>query len=173
MDLTNAIRRLTPKQADKTGESTPGGWRTPDSVMSTGSRSAISSLNGTRRAEKLKVRTFYAFLRIHDRVSPVRLLRKSFAINDVKAFFSGLAFSSWYVELGNEWCPTRHSHVAHFTAVFRSRNTLTTAFLHLTKQRDAAHDSYVSTQSRGNIVSVERASVSVGLSSDDPHCFSP
>lgn len=67
VDLTNALRRLTPKT---TGASSPGrttsassqgknagyGWRTPDSIMSTGSRSALSSLNSIHYPEKLKVR---------------------------------------------------------------------------------------------------------------------
>lgn len=63
VDLANALRRLTPKTtgALSAANTTPAssqdghGWRTPDSIMSTGSRSAFSSLNSIQYPEKLKV----------------------------------------------------------------------------------------------------------------------
>lgn len=81
VDLTNAIRRLTPKPIEalssgrnenETSSHNGHGWRTPDSIMSTGSRSAFSSLNAFQYPEKLKVcvRTrvfigsFYLFTRV-------------------------------------------------------------------------------------------------------------
>lgn len=55
VDLTHALRRLAPKTT-ATGPSHDGhGWRTPDSMMSTGSRSGLSSLNSFQYPEKLKV----------------------------------------------------------------------------------------------------------------------
>lgn len=55
VDLTHALRRLAPKTT-VTGPSHDGhGWRTPDSIMSTGSRSGLSSLNSFHYPEKLKI----------------------------------------------------------------------------------------------------------------------
>ena len=68
VDLVNALRRLTPKRDDSTQETdnnvsgtTEGGhgWRTPDSMLSTGSRSACS--NSVQYPEKLKVRNRISF----------------------------------------------------------------------------------------------------------------
>ncbi|KAI9561628.1 hypothetical protein GHT06_012588 [Daphnia sinensis] len=55
VDLTHALRRLAPKTT-VTGPSHDGhGWSTPDSIMSTGSRSGLSSLNSFHYPEKLKI----------------------------------------------------------------------------------------------------------------------
>ncbi|XP_057377147.1 trafficking kinesin-binding protein milt-like isoform X1 [Daphnia carinata] len=55
VDLTHALRRLAPKTT-VTGPSHDGhGCRTPDSIMSTGSRSGFSSLNSFHYPEKLKI----------------------------------------------------------------------------------------------------------------------
>ena len=57
VDLTHALRRLTPKTTATASSHDGHGWRTPDSIMSTGSRSGLSSLNSIQYPEKLKVRT--------------------------------------------------------------------------------------------------------------------
>ena len=58
VDLTNALRRLSPRDRMKSegGNSNEDGygWRTPDSIMSTGSRSAFTSLS-LQYPEKLKI----------------------------------------------------------------------------------------------------------------------
>ena len=58
VDLTHALRRLTPKTTATASAQDGHGWRTPDSIdsiMSTGSRSGLSSLNSFHYPEKLKV----------------------------------------------------------------------------------------------------------------------
>lgn len=63
VDLKNALRRLTPKTDNSAMDGTDNqtsaaethGWRTPDSIMSTGSHSPFSSLNMLQCPEKLKV----------------------------------------------------------------------------------------------------------------------
>jgi hypothetical protein len=57
VDLTHALRRLTPKTSATAPSHDGHGWRTPDSIMSTGSRSGLSSLNSIHYPEKLKVCT--------------------------------------------------------------------------------------------------------------------
>ena len=57
VDLTNALRRLSPRDRLKSegGNCSDGyGWRTPDSIMSTGSCSAFTSLS-LHYPEKLKI----------------------------------------------------------------------------------------------------------------------
>lgn len=60
VDLIHALRRLTPKTitSGATGVyAAAPGWRTPDSIMSTGSRSALSSMNSFQcNPERLKVK---------------------------------------------------------------------------------------------------------------------
>ena len=56
MDLAHALRRLTPKTSGSDGEVGDGrGCQTPDSILSTGSRSGFSSLNAMHHPGKLKV----------------------------------------------------------------------------------------------------------------------
>ncbi|XP_046641778.1 trafficking kinesin-binding protein milt-like isoform X2 [Daphnia pulicaria] len=55
VDLTHALRRLTPKTSATAPSHDGHGWRTPDSIMSTGSRSGLSSLNSIHYPEKLKI----------------------------------------------------------------------------------------------------------------------
>ena len=61
VDLIHALRRLTPKTSGAYSTAAAAdshGWRTPDSVMSTGSRSALSSMNSFQcNPERLKVKS--------------------------------------------------------------------------------------------------------------------
>ena len=62
--MTNALRRLSPRDRLKSegGNCSDGyGWRTPDSIMSTGSRSAFTSLS-LHYPEKLGSLEFFVFL---------------------------------------------------------------------------------------------------------------
>ena len=115
VDLTNALRRLTPKTtgALSTGPAATSqngfGWRTPDSIMSTGSRSALSSLNSIQYPEKLKVR--------FDTISTASTIRWWFLFffNVVEYIPSSCLSSIYCVHLGV---------YAHFRFYFKSFSSL-------------------------------------------------
>lgn len=115
VDLTHALRRLAPKTT-VTGPSHDGhGWRTPDSIMSTGSRSGLSSLNSFHYPEKLKVCTFTCNQRLDVVTETLSLQRNDSSLRTNKSLLSVSASGR---RIAFPICPARTSYCLYPPVVF-------------------------------------------------------